>query len=125
MRIDTASDAADVFRPLFAGLAEERVAVAHLDESRRLIGLTLERSAGGADEVPVPVRAIIANALRLGSASILVAHNHPSGNASPSEEDLRGTRALAEAAGAVGIRLYDHLVFAGGQWRSFRAQGLL
>ena len=125
MRIDTASDAADLFRPLFAGLARERVAVAHLDDKRRLIGLTLEETADRADRVPVPVRAIVANALKLGSASIVVAHNHPSGNASPSEEDLRGTRALAEAAGAVGLRVYDHLIFAGGECRSFRAEGLL
>lgn len=124
MRIDTASDAADLFRPLFAGLGEERIAVAHLDEERRLIGLTLE-DEGGSDQVPVRVRRIVASALRLGSASIVVAHNHPSGDPSPSAEDLSATRALAEAAAAVGIRLHDHLIFAGGKCRSFRAEGFL
>ena len=54
-----------------------------------------------------------------------IAHNHPSGDPSPSRADIEATRRLAEAAAALGIRLHDHLIFAGGDCRSFRALGLL
>lgn len=124
MLIRTASDAADVLAPLFSSAGGERIAVAHLDPGHRLLGLTLEEQ-GSLDEVELPVRAILATALRMGSTSIIVAHNHPSGDPSPSSADLAATRALADAARAVGIRLFDHLVFAGQDCRSFRALGLL
>jgi DNA repair protein RadC len=124
MIIRNASEAADIFAPIFASAEGERVAVLHLDSTQRMLAVTLEEQ-GGSDEVDLPVRAIVATALRLGSASILVAHNHPSGDATPSEQDKAATRVLAEAAAAVGLRLFDHLVFAGGECRSFRALGLL
>ena len=57
--------------------------------------------------------------------SIIVAHNHPSGDPTPSEGDRRGTRRLWEAASAAGVRVSDHLVFGGGECRSFRELGLL
>lgn len=52
-------------------------------------------------------------------------HNHPSGDPTPSAADCRVTARLAEVAGALDIALHDHLVFAGGDCRSFRALGLL
>ena len=122
--IRTASDAADLLAPLFAAAEGERIAIVHLDSGRRLLALTFEEQ-GGTDEVQLPVRSIVATALRLGSSAIIVGHNHPSGDPSPSEADREATRGLADAAAAVGIRLFDHLVFAGGECRSFRALGLL
>jgi len=124
MLIRTAADAVDILSPIFATAEGERVAVVHLDPAQRMLAVTLEEQ-GSVDEVDLPVRSIVSTALRLGSAAILVAHNHPTGEATPSEEDLGATRTLAEAAAAVGIRLFDHLVFAGGECQSFRALGLL
>ena len=124
MRIATGSDAATLLAPLFAASSEERVAVLHLDSKQEVLALTLEHR-GTDEEVELPVRAILSHALRLGSQAIIVAHNHPSGDPSPSKEDLAGTRRLAEAAAPLGIRLFDHLIFAGGDCRSFRALGLL
>jgi len=71
------------------------------------------------------MRRIAADALRLGAHVIVVAHNHPSGDPTPSAEDCRATARLAEVAETLGIALCDHLVFAQGNWRSFRALGLL
>ena len=124
MLIRTAADAVDILSPIFATAEGERVAVVHLDPAQRMLAVTLEEQ-GSVDEVDLPVRSIVSTALRLGSAAILVAHNHPTGEATPSEEDLGATRTLAEAAAAVGIRLFDLLVFAGGECQSFRALGLL
>ena len=124
MRIATADEAAALLRPFFEGAQEERVAVLHLGPGREVIGVTREAS-GGAGDVELPVGAIVGNALRLGAEAIIVGHNHPSGDAAPSGEDVAATRQLADAAAAVGVRLVDHLVFAGGECRSFRALGLL
>jgi DNA repair protein RadC len=60
-----------------------------------------------------------------GSAGIVRAHNHPSGDPSPSDSDCRSTRRLATAARALDCTILDHLVFAGEQCTSFRRMGLL
>ena len=122
--INTASDAADLIVPLFASASEEKVVAAHLDAGRRLIEL-IESGVGGTDEIELPVRAIIADALRLEAVGLIVAHNHPSGDSMPSDADLSATRILASTAANVGIRLHDHIIVAGGECRSLRALGLL
>jgi len=124
MIIGTAPDAARIFAPLFADNREERVAVIHLGPERRLLGVTLEQ-IGAEDEVELPVGRILGNALRLGSHGIVVAHNHPSGDPTPSSSDRAATRALSVAAAEVAVRLYDHIIFAGESSASFLALGLL
>ena len=124
MIIGTARAAADLLVPMFSGCAQEKVVAAHLDADQRLIGTTESRN-GTQDEVELPIRAIIEDALRLGSAGLIVAHNHPSGDPHPSEQDLRGTRQLAATASSLGIQLHDHLIVgADGDCRSLRALGL-
>ena len=124
MIIGTVAQAADLFAPLFASDARETVAVIHLDLDRRLLALTLEEP-GSEDEAELPIGPIIAKALRIGASAIVVAHNHPSGNPNPSAADEAATRALATAAAGVDIRLHDHIIFGGGDRRSFRSLGLL
>jgi DNA repair protein RadC len=71
------------------------------------------------------LRDIIADAALNGSAGILLAHNHPSGDATPSRSDCLATRRLASAAEALDCVILDHLVFAGIACTSFRQLGLL
>jgi DNA repair protein RadC len=124
MIIDTVAQASALFAPLFESAEGEKVAVLHLAEDRRFIALTLQ-GAGGEDEVELPIQEILQTALRLGAGSIVVAHNHPSGDPAPSAADEAATRALAIAAAGVDIRLQDHLIFSGSECRSFRSLGLL
>jgi DNA repair protein RadC len=119
-----AEDAIALFAPLLAGCAKEKLLVAHLDSESRLLAL-VEAEEGGDAEVDIPLRAIVADALRLGSAGLVVAHCHPSGDPTPSEADLAATSRLAQIAAWLDIRLHDHLIFAGKGWRSFRALELL
>ena len=121
--IANAREMADLLLPMFAGAKEERVLVAHL-RGDRLIKLAAGEK-GGFEEVELPMRAIIADALRLDADAMIVAHNHPSGDPTPSEGDRTATRLLAMTADALGIRLVDHLIWGGGRWSSFRALGLL
>jgi DNA repair protein RadC len=71
------------------------------------------------------VRTIVADALAFDATGVVMAHNHPSGDATPSDDDRVLTRRLARALDAVGVRLIDHLVLAGDEAASFRGLGLL
>lgn len=125
MIIATARDAADLLVPLFALAEGEKVVAAHLDGEQRLIA-AIEGDGGSEDAVPLPIRQIIGDALRLGSAGIVLAHNHPSGDLAPSTADLDATRALAAVAMSMGVQLHDHLIVgADGDCRSLRALGLM
>lgn len=107
-----------------AGLRHEVLRVAHLDADRRVIGVRLSygRSARGVD---VPLRKIAADALALGSEGLVLAHNHPSGCARPSAEDIAVTRRLVGVAEPLGVTVHDHVIVAGAEWCSFRVLGLL
>ncbi|HEY0113473.1 MAG TPA: JAB domain-containing protein [Allosphingosinicella sp.] len=124
MRIGTALDAARLLAPVYDGSEVEVVAAIHLDADLSFLALTVELP-GARDGADLPVATLLGRALRIGSQALILAHNHPSGNASPSQEDLRGTRRLAEAAAPLGIRLHDHLIFAGDECVSLRELKLL
>jgi DNA repair protein RadC len=109
--------------PLFDGAEAEKIAVLHLGDEHQL--LALREYAGGAADAELPLRVVMAEALQLGTTALIVAHNHPSGDADPSAEDLRVSRLLADTARNLGIRLIDHFIFAGGETRSLRDLGLL
>ena len=123
MQMDTARHAADLLSPLFDGLREEAIGVMHLDGDRRV--LAVMQFDGEAAFAELPFRAIVEEAFRLGSAALVLAHNHPSGVPGPSEDDLAVTRRLAQVVEPLGIRLHDHLIFAGGGCLSLRGLGLL
>jgi DNA repair protein RadC len=124
MRIASPQDAASLLLPFFADAEEEKVVAIHVGADRLLLGITLEQ-VGGRDAVSLPVAAIVGSALKLGAVALIVAHNHPSGDAQPSEADRDSTRRLADAARSVGVRIADHLIFAGGEMVCMAALGLL
>jgi DNA repair protein RadC len=101
----------------------ERMWIAHLDDEARCMQLTCHE--GGPTDVDIPVREIIRDAATIGSAGIVLAHNHPSGDPRPSDGDCRATRRLALAAEAIDLTIVDHLVFGGSECSSFRKMGLL
>jgi DNA repair protein RadC len=74
---------------------------------------------------PVRVGEVFRDAVRRQAAALVVVHNHPSGDPSPSPEDLRITRELADAGRLLDIELVDHLVIGHGEWVSLRALGVL
>ncbi|SFP66608.1 DNA repair protein radc [Sphingomonas rubra] len=82
-------------------------------------------SRGTLDQAAVHVREVIRRALDLGSAAIILVHNHPSGDPSPSRADIDITRAIAEAGKRLGIAVHDHLIVGTSGHVSLRAQGLI
>jgi DNA repair protein RadC len=103
--------------------SRERLWVAHVDESAHC--LHVECYDGEPDSVQMPVRQIVADAAKYGSAAVVLAHNHPAGDPRPSNADCRATRKLARAAEALDLAILDHLIFAGRDCSSMRRLGLL
>ena len=104
--------------------AVERLLVIHLDARDDVIDADF-RTAEELDHINFPLREIVADALALETHSLIIAHNHPSGIARPSKDDLRQTRLLEKILGPLRIGIMDHLIFAGNKQFSFRAAGLL
>lgn len=125
LKLDGLAAAREFFAGCFADSdpARESLWVAHLDDQARC--LHLSRHDGDESGADFPIREIIADAAAHGSAGIVLAHNHPSGDPSPSASDCRATRRLATVAEAMDCTVLDHLVFAGADCSSFRRLGLL
>lgn len=114
----------DLARFPSAWLRHEQVRVLHLDgQSRLMADETI--SNGTINESAVYPREIVRRALELGSRTLILVHNHPSGDPTPSRADVEITRRLASACKLFDLILHDHIVVADDQWRSFRALGLL
>ena len=125
LKLDGLAAAQTFFAGCFADSDPRRESlwVAHLDDQARC--LHVSRHQGDESGADFPTRQIIADAATHGSAGLVLAHNHPSGDSTPSEPDCRSTRRLALAAEALDCAILDHLVFAGAQCTSFRRMGLL
>lgn len=114
----------DYLRADMAHHAVERVRVLHLNTRNMLIRDEL-MSEGSIDEAALYVREVIRRAIDLGSAAIILVHNHPSGDPSPSRADIEVTRNVAEAGRRLGISLHDHIILGTEGHTSLRAQGLI
>lgn len=84
-----------------------------------------EQQRGTIDHTPVYPREVVKRALELQAAAIIMVHNHPSGNATPSQADIKMTHEIKEIAGKLGIVLHDHVIVARKGSTSFRQAGLL
>ncbi|SFC29119.1 RadC family protein [Massilia yuzhufengensis] len=114
----------DYLRHQFALQAHESFVVLFLDVKNRLINYE-EMFRGTLTHTSVYPREVVKAALRRNAAALILAHNHPSGVAEPSEADLRLTSALVQALALVDIRILDHFVVAGTQVHSFAEHGQL
>jgi DNA repair protein RadC len=100
----------------------EELRVLHLDVKNHLIHEQV--FPGSVDEAPFPIREILRRALDVGSASLILAHNHPSGDATASAADREITARLTRAASDVGIVVLDHIIVTRTGSLSFRLSGL-
>mgnify|MGYP001227855410 CR=1 FL=1 len=108
------------------GKRNEVFEVAYLDSGYHLLEDGVERLEEGiVDRTQVYPRKVMEAALRRGAAALVVAHNHPAGNARPSPQDKQLTQALIRAASALSIKLIDHLIITEEDHFSFRRAGLL
>ena len=121
-RCDTAELAAAALAPHFAHLDREELKIALLNRKQRLIVVT-PLYQGSVSGTPVRIAEVFADAIKRQAPGILMAHNHPSGDPTPSADDIRTTRDVAQAGRLLGIEVVDHLVFGAARWVSLRRIG--
>lgn len=113
----------DYLRADMAERINERVRLLHLD-SKNMLMRDEVMSEGSIDQATVHVREVVRRALDLGSAAIIIVHNHPSGDPTPSRQDIAVTRELADACKRLGIALHDHIIIGRHGHVSLKSQGL-
>ncbi len=112
---------------LQAVLAREKIEhfrVLYLDNRNKLLA-DVPLGKGTVNHTPVYPREVLKRALELHATAIILVHNHPSGDPSPSDDDIAMTREIKQAAAALGLVLHDHIIIGLGRWLSFRKAGLL
>lgn len=105
-------------------LKKEQVRLLFLDHHNQLIGEDAQ-TLGTVDQVMLYKREVVEKALQAGASSIVIVHNHPSGDPTPSKHDIILTREIQKAVQSIGINLHDHLVIGHNQHASMRSLGLL
>ena len=114
----------DYCTAVMARSQNEEFRVLFLDRKNCLIADEVQ-NRGTVDHTPVYPREIVKRALELTASAIILVHNHPSGDPTPSKADIQMTREIVTAAKALGIALHDHLVIGRGGHASFKSLGLL
>ncbi|HEY9219625.1 MAG TPA: DNA repair protein RadC, partial [Phenylobacterium sp.] len=118
------SAVADYLRVRLAGEPREQFRVLFLDRKNALIADEV-MGHGTVDHAPVYPREVVRRALELNASALVLAHNHPSGDPTPSSADIEMTRQVVDAARALKIAVHDHLVVGGDQAVSLKGLGLM
>nr|WP_246849474.1 DNA repair protein RadC [Rubellimicrobium arenae] len=114
----------DYCHTVMAHREQEQFRVLFLDRKNVLIA-DEEQARGTVDHVPVYPREVVKRALELNASALILVHNHPSGDPTPSQADIDMTGQIEAAAQALGLVLHDHLIIGRERELSFRAEGLL
>jgi DNA repair protein RadC len=102
----------------------EQFRILFLDNKNRLIADEAQ-TRGTVNHTPVYPREVVKRALELQAAALILSHNHPSGDPTPSRDDIVMTGMIVEAAKALSIAVHDHVIVGNGTWLSFRKEGLI
>ena len=122
-RITSPGDGATLLLPQMRHLTQEELWVILLDTRNRVLGIQTVYK-GSLNTSVVRISEIFRPAIEAPAAAIIAAHNHPSNDPSPSPEDIRVTRQIAEAGKLLDIELLDHLIIGNGRYTSLKEKGL-
>ena len=114
----------DYCRAAMAHETEEQFRLLFLDRKNHLLHEEVQQR-GTIDHTPVYPREVVKRALEIGAGAIVLAHNHPSGDVTPSKSDIEMTRAIMDACRPLGIAIHDHLIIGRDAVTSFKTLGLL
>lgn len=114
----------DYLQAVLAREPVEHVRVLYLD-SRNRLKADEAQARGTVNHTPFYPREVVRRALELQATALIVVHNHPSGDPTPSRADIEMTRELQRAAAALGLVVHDHVIVGNGRWASFRQLGLM
>ncbi len=122
--LDSTQKCGDYLVPFFFGSVQEEVYMLGLDAKCKLLGC-IKLSSGSINSAGLSIRKVVESALSMKASSVVLAHNHTSGIAVPSQEDIRTTRSIAHALDLVGVYLADHVVVADEDYVSMAESGLM
>lgn len=122
--IENSTTAAAFFQTKIGSEAQECFAVLFLDARHKPLGWRIV-SMGTVSATIVHPREVFVGAIHLMASAIIVSHNHPSGDTSPSSEDLQITRKLKAAGEIIGINVLDHIIVSDSEFLSFQKKGIL
>ncbi len=123
-QLSSPEDVVAFFQEYFAGRCQEEFWIVLLSTANTVLALS-RLSVGGLAVSIVEPRAVFRTAILANAASVICVHNHPSGAAEPSREDIRITRQLVEAGRLMGIPVHDHVIVAQEGYTSLAARGLM
>jgi DNA repair protein RadC len=123
-QITSPEDVAQLLMETMRYFDREHFCVLHLDRKSRLIA-SEDISVGGLHSAAVHPREVFKFAIKRSAASIILVHNHPSGDPTPSADDIQVTRRLVEAGQLLGIEVCDHVVIGNGCYTSLKSGGLM
>jgi DNA repair protein RadC len=124
LKITSSSEVFDFFYPTLRDLQQEEFWMILLNRANRVIAHT-RLTQGGTGQTVVEIPLVLKTAISHLANSIIVCHNHPSGNTTPSQADTAITQKLASACKAIDISLLDHIIIGGGSYYSFADSGLI
>jgi DNA repair protein RadC len=123
-QISSSKDLFELFEPLLIDLVHEEFWIVFMNGANKVLS-THKLTQGGIQQTIVDVPLLLKMSLERLAQSIAVAHNHPSGQNKPSNEDENITRRIKQGCDAIGIRLLDHIIVARGKYYSFADEGKL
>ncbi len=114
----------DYCKVAMGSLKNEQLRLLFLDKRHQIITDEVQQT-GTVDHTPVYTREVIKRALELGASGLIIVHNHPSGDPTPSQADIKATRDIQSAAEKLNIQVHDHIIIAKDTHVSFKAKGLM
>jgi len=123
-QIRSSSDVYNIMCPVMEDLPHEEFWILFLNRANRVTG-RMKISQGGVSGTVTDVRIVMKKAIESLASGLVICHNHPSGNNSPSDSDIRITQKIKEAGALMDIQLLDHLIIAGKDYYSFADNGAL
>ncbi|HSO77172.1 MAG TPA: DNA repair protein RadC [Bacteroidales bacterium] len=123
-QIRSSADVFNIFSPLMEDLPHEEFWILFLNRANKVLG-RMKISQGGVSGTVTDVRIVMKKAIETLASGIVICHNHPSGNNSPSDADIRITQKIKEAGALMDIQLLDHLIICGKSYYSFADNGAI
>jgi DNA repair protein RadC len=123
-QIRSSADVFNIMSPVMEDLPHEEFWILFLNRANRVTG-RMKISQGGVSGTVTDVRIVMKKAIESLASGLVICHNHPSGNNSPSDSDIRITQKIREAGALMDIQLLDHLIIAGKDYYSFADNGAL
>lgn len=124
LQITSSREVYNYLHPILSDLKHEEFWVLYFNRSNRIIG-DYKLSQGGVSGTVIDVKLVLKRALELLATSLIISHNHPSGNLNPSDNDKQITEKLKTAANQMDIKLLDHIIIADNSYFSFTDEGIL